>query len=757
MPQVLHEDENSTTILDDAGNVAVIPRGMMGGGAPAPAAPGAYDHIAGLVGQVNGAPAPAAIGMGPGGAPGVGDLQQAGIAPPIAPAPGFTLPPRGGPMGTGVEPDLTAPPPMPPRAPAAGPGSAPGAPPAARPAPAPAPGSEAAFAQNEAQYGMAVTDEQKAVQDQARIEAEQSAQQADLLQKRNDELDRQNEAAQAKRDREAAQLDDLRGKHDTAIKEWASAKVDDSHFYKSRSTGQEIAMAISLALSGIGEALQGRGGRNPALDLINKYAENDVNAQIRERDNLRDKATMAGSAVDRFRGLMGDNESARQALLAATKERAANQIEQAAKAYGSPAALARGEQAAAQLRASAAEHSAQATQGVWQRGQAQRSLDEQIASRKASTGLGYANLKQSNQHFYASLADKAIDRATGLAMDAAKLGAGERAAQGKAAQDQQKEIAARAIGGAPRLATDDQGAPIVDRSGAPQVTYEPLKQADGSVFLPDEKSAPKLRDMKASADVINQFIGGIKRGIAEHGGESGYFQSADWQRTKSASAGVTLEMKNAYQLGALSESDVKLVEGLLGSTDPTSFVHDATAGLEAARQGINSKLNSTLRAYGYTGGEYAPTDPASGTPRQRTAADQGTHELLTRVPGSGYLTGKDADTAAQIATAIGMPSSEIAAAQRGYDEDQAALVANQANIASSPSAPAEAKADALRILETVGTSATSPQLKALARDTLARVQNGTWQQVEAHDPTMKAAAEAARRVRELATGRVEFH
>ena len=39
MPQVLHEDENSTTILDDAGNVAVIPRGMMGGGAPAPAAP----------------------------------------------------------------------------------------------------------------------------------------------------------------------------------------------------------------------------------------------------------------------------------------------------------------------------------------------------------------------------------------------------------------------------------------------------------------------------------------------------------------------------------------------------------------------------------------------------------------------------------------------------------------------------------------------------------------------------------------------
>lgn len=754
MPQVLHEDENSTTILDDAGNVAVVPRGMMGGGAPLPPPPGAYDHIAGLVGQVNGAPAPAAIGMGPGGAPGVSDLQQAGIAPPpIAPAPGFTLPPRGRPPGTGAEPDATAPPAPPrPAAPGAGLG---GGLPVSRPRPAP--GSEAAFAQDEASYGMAVTDEQKAVQDQARIEAAQNAEQADLLQKRNDALDRQNEAAQAKRDREAAQLDDLRGKHDTAIKEWANAKVDDGHFYKSRSTGQEIAMAISLALSGIGEALQGRGGRNPALDLINKYAENDVNAQIRERDNLRDKATMAGGAVDRFRGLMGDNESARQALLAATKERAANQIEQAAKAYGSPAALARGDQAAAQLRAAAAEHASAATQGVWQRGQSQRQLEESIAARKASTGLGYANLRQSNDHFYASLADKAIDRATGIAMDAAKLGATVDAAKTKAEQDQQKELAARTIGGSPSLLTDDKGQPLTDKSGAPRVTYQPLKQADGSVFMPDEKSAAKIREMKASTDVINQFVSDVQRGIAEHGGESNYVKSADWQRVQSQRAAIMLEMKNAYAMGALDKQATEVAEQLLGATDPTSFLHDATPGLQAAKDAVNAKLNTTLRANGYTGESYAPTDTAASLGRAVTASDQGTHELLTRVPGSGYLTGKDAETAAQIASAIGLPSSEIAAAQRGYDEDQAALVANQANIATSPSAPGEARADALRILETVGSSATSPALKALARDTLARVQNGTWQQVEAHDPTMKAAAEAARRAREQQTGRVEFH
>lgn len=754
MPQVLHEDENSTTILDDAGNVAVIPRGMMGGGAPAPAPPGAYDHIAGLVGQVNGAPAPAAIGMGPGGAPGVGDLQQAGIAPPpIAPAPGFTLPPRGGPAGTGAEPDMTAPPPAPPRPAATGAGAGPGAPPATRPAPAP--GSEAAFAQDEANYGMAVTDEQKAVQDQARIEAAQNAEQADILQKRNDALDRQNEAAQAKRDREAAQLEDLRGKHDTAIKEWANAKVDDGHFYKSRSTGQEIAMAISLALSGIGEALQGRGGRNPALDLINKYAENDVNAQIRERDNLRDKATMAGSAVDRFRGLMGDNESARQALLAATKERAANQIEQAAKAYGSPAALARGSQAAAQLRVAAAEHASAATQGVWQRGQSQRALDEQIAARKASTGLGYANLKQSNEHFYASLADKAIDRATGLAMDAAKLGAAtstaKAAAKLKADDEAAKLIREGAIGGAPKLATDDKGNPIVDKSGAPKVTYEPLKQADGSVFTPDKETATKLRTMKSSADVINQFVGNITRGIAEHGGESDYVKSGDWQRTKAQLGAVRQEMRNAYQMGALDEGAMKAIDELLGGTDPTSFLHDATPGLVAARDGVNSKLNSALRTAGYTGSDYAATDATITTQRQQTTADQGTRELLTRVPpGFGYLSGKDAETAAQIANAIGMDPSVAATARRGYDEDQAALVANQANIATSPSAPGEARADALRILETVGSSATSHPLRALARDTLARVQNGTWQQVEAHDPTMKAAADAARRAREAA-------
>lgn len=734
MPQILHQDDQSTTILDDAGNVAVIPRGLYGadtGGAPPSPQPGPFDHLTGMVGQVNGAAPPSPVGLGPGGAPGVGDLQQAGIAPPpIAPAPGFTLPPPGPPQGTGAEPDLTAPPPLP-----------------ARPqprAPAPAPGSPGAFAADEANYGMAVTAEQKAIQDQAQIEADQNAEQARILDQRNKDQEKLQADAAAKRAKDSAQLAELGQKHDTAIKDWANAKVDDGKYYRERSTGQNIAIAISLALSGLGEALQGRGGRNPALDILNKYAEQDVNAQIRERDNMRDKATMAGQQVDRFRTMMGDNESARQALLAAAKERAANQIEQAAKAYGSPAALARGDLAAAQLRKESAEHSSAATQSAWQRGQQQRQLDESIAARKASTGLGYANLKQADAHFYAGLADRAAERVSGLVGDAMKAGAADRAAQGA----QQKEIAARAIGGSPVAVTDEKGKPVFDADGHPRITYEPLKQADGeSLFLPDEKTASKLREMKASADVINQLVGNIERGIAEHGGESSYVKSADWQRTKSNTAAIILEMKNANQLGALSSSDIELVNGLLGGADPTSFIHDARPGLQAARDGVNAKLNAQLRASGYTGDPYAPPDLGAPEGRAPTEADRGTRELLTRVPGSGYLTGKDAEAAAQIANAIGLPSSEVASAQRGYDDAQDALVKNAANIAASPSAPAGARSDALRTLETVASSATSPQLKALAADTLARVNAGSWQQVEAHDPTAAAAAEVARRAR----------
>lgn len=754
MPQILHQDDQSTTILDDAGNVAVIPRGLTGtGGAPVDQA-GPFDHLAGMVGQVNGAPP--AVGLGPGGAPGVGDLAQAGIAPPpITTTPGFpapALPPLGGaPMGPGAEPDMTAPPPRPQAPPAPGPAvtSMPQATAGPAPVAPPAPGSPDAFAQAEGAYGMAVTDQQRAVQDQARVEAQREAEQATILQRGNEERDRLAAEQQAKRDKDAAQLADLSQKHESAIKQWADTKIDDNHFYASRSTGQNIAIAISLALSGLGEALQGRGGKNPALDIINKYASDDVNAQLRERDNARDKATMAGSAVDRFRAIMGDNEGARQALLAAAKQRTADQIEQAAKAFGSPLAIARGQEAAAALRTSAAEHQAQATQAAWSRGQQQRQLDEQIASRKASIGVQYANLRQSNNHFYASLADHAIDRATSLAMDAAKTGATVGAAKTKAEQDQQKELAARAIGGSPTLLVDDKGQPIVDKSGAPRVTYQPLKQADGSVFMPDEKTADKLREMKTSADVINQFVGDITRGIAEHGGESSYVKSADWQRTKAQLGAVRQEMRAAYKMGALDEGAMKAIDELLGGADPTSFMHDATPGLVAARDGVNTVLISSLRNAGYTG-DYRPTDTTSPSERQQSGADAGTRELLTRVPGSGYLTGKDAETAAQIANALGMPTTEIAAAQRGYDANQEAYVNNAANIAASPSSPESARQDALRILETVQSSATSHQLRVLAADTLKRVQAGAWRQVEAHDPTAAAAAEVARRAREAA-------
>lgn len=107
------------------------------------------------------------------------------------------------------------------------------------------------------------------------------------------------------------------GELDKLGKQVASAQqIDPNRYWHNMSTGGKIASMIGIALGGFGQGYAGRQG-NPVMDQINKYIEQDIDAQKTNYDHLRgqlgDKMTMYGLA--RQQGL--------DAVTAATAARAA--------------------------------------------------------------------------------------------------------------------------------------------------------------------------------------------------------------------------------------------------------------------------------------------------------------------------------------------------------------------------------------------------------------------------------------------------
>ena len=91
---------------------------------------------------------------------------------------------------------------------------------------------------------------------------------------REAELNSQYEAMRAQHEQQkAADMQDLQQRWD----QFSNASIDPQRLFHNQTTGQSIAAAISLALGG---ALQVRTGQpNPALAIINRAVDNDIDAQ----------------------------------------------------------------------------------------------------------------------------------------------------------------------------------------------------------------------------------------------------------------------------------------------------------------------------------------------------------------------------------------------------------------------------------------------------------------------------------------------
>lgn len=590
MPNLIHEDDVSQTFQDDGGQIFTIPKGTaLAGGA-----------------ALQGAPAPFG---GPPGLPPMPDLSSlTGVPqtlpsqePPPAPGPESVTRPSAGlfpPTEAPAAPDLA---PI-----AATPALAP-----AKPRPAPAPPSLEQQIGNAAVAGANALDDQGAIaQQQGDVLEQQKAAEAELLRQRNERADQIQADAAKQQQADQEHLAQLNTKYDAAVTAEADHHVDEGRRWKDAGTGRRIGAAIAIALSGLGEALKGNGGKNPALDLIQADIDRDVQAQIRDHEQLKGRIGEVGSQIDRFRQISGERGAAYGLKMATELERTARQIEASAASYGSPLAKLNGEAAAADLRARKAEYVGKAAESAWTRDMSNRQINEQIAARKASNALQGAGLKQSAYQFAEQMrrqditrADESLQRWTALAQDADKAKAAGNAAGAKAALEQIKTEKETAIGGPPQIVTG--------KDGAPRVSFGLLKNADGSLFTaPTKEAAQKLRDSKAATDTTVNLIDSLVRAREQHGWESALWKSDEYKAMQSQWQDLKLSKAGQAQLGALSESDLAMLEGSLGG-DP-SGVRDPTAGLRTARQTALRKLNDQLHADGFDGSYDIPEATNAG-------------------------------------------------------------------------------------------------------------------------------------------------
>lgn len=393
------------------------------------------------------------------------------------------------------------------------------------------------------------------------------------------------------------------------VKDAADYKVD---------TNRDVGVRglIAIALSGIGDALDHVHGPNKAAQIIESQIDKRIADQWAQKGALKDKANDTKGVIDQFRRGADDDRQAQALHTAAETKRIADEIRQIGAQYANPAAKARAEAVAAQLDGKAAA----ITQGEAQRkAQAIRDAQEE-ADRRAQIGIAYGHLKLGRDQ----LTEQANEHKDAMSVDLIKsLLAGS----GKSSEDAAKEAQRVQQLGMIDYKTG-KGA-----DGKPTVQPVVLKNSDGSVWTaPTEKEAVDLRAKRAAVETMIPVIDEVRRLHQKYGGSSDILRSPEWQKAKADWAALKLKEKDLNQLGAISGSDMELIDGILGASDPTSF-RDIGPGLDKARENMVLTFNKSLRHEGnYTGPDIDFPDSASADTPQDTPVQERVQSILEYDP-----------------------------------------------------------------------------------------------------------------------------
>ncbi len=394
--------------------------------------------------------------------------------------------------------------------------------------------------------------------------------------------------AAAKTQREQLELD---------ARKLAETPIDPERWWKSRSTGQKIAGFMSAIVGGL---VQGRTGsaRNSGLDMITAAIDQDVDAQKADMMNRRAEIQRRSGAVSEQFAEAKEDYFEAEKFRHASYERVKNQITTDMSNYDprGRAAIELGRLYNG-ISSAQAKHAQAAEDKFWK--------DQMEALR------------------FAAEMNKAQAEAAKLEAEAAKMrGAGAGGAKKVKPEDVPQApgyFAARGLVAPPvPMSTKEYKAWQPLKKGTQEITTNEsslsrealergipgLKQADGTPFIArgTPESIVSLRAMKSGTQ---NAIGLIDEALRVRTGWSSNLGNSDERKKLKAIWGqAKLAAKDTYKLGAITESDVPLIEGALGTDDPSSWT-DPEAGMMTARRLMQNRLNRELEAAGYDG---APID-----------------------------------------------------------------------------------------------------------------------------------------------------
>lgn len=381
-------------------------------------------------------------------------------------------------------------------------------------------------------------------------------------------------------------------KLDADRKQIESWKFNRNAYMDSLGVGEKVSYGIGAILAGIGNAMQGiKTGENPVIQQLQQQIHDANEAQMKERDNLVQKYGM-----DRQTGLDAQAYHAtRQAELDKQDGLAltalSKKLEESAVTAADPMAQARAISASAQVKKEAAALLQSSIQ-----------LSSQHEMETKRIGLEGARLGEEKRH---NLVQEGFERYKLDQEDQLKAAALLAKQQGKLSEDESKRaLFIPGPDGKWQVARDSAGNPVLSAK------------------------AEEDRNTIGAADAYNTTVNEMIRGIKDHGGESGWFKSPEWQKMQSAYNSAVINLHKIYGVQSFrGEWTADMFKALAsGGVDPTSFIYNAVPGLQESKALVSGQVNATLRKNGYDGPPVTWQDTSSSpvptqTDEQKIASD----------------------------------------------------------------------------------------------------------------------------------------
>lgn len=467
---------------------------------------------------------------------------------------------------------------------------------------------------------------QEAGQAFARLTPEQQIEQQLDLEQRREDFARTARAKAAKADAEEAERDerDWRTSRDAArrdlaqidadAKAEAAREIDINRGWSNASTGTKIA-GIFSALAG-GLVAHRYGGRNSGLEMIDNLINRDIDAQkFNKQQRLNALAARGGTARDRL-AMAGDDFREETRLRLTAYDRVLGQITADAQNFDP-----RGTQAI---------RYGQAYQDL----AAKRAQIAQDAQKRAADGY-----KEQ-----LDLASKEVD----LQKKQAELAKAQRAAMGGGMGKATKPddvvhepgyFAALGLTPPPssmsnkdydgwqkRSKAGQEIAAGANTSGMSKEELERVipgvKQKNGRPFIavgtPDQ-----IGKLRLASAATNEAVARIDDILDTRTGWSSDVGNSEERAALKVQAGnLKLAAKMLFDLGAITASDVPLIEGAIGTDDPSSWKDPRPALLEARRLMID-RINTYMRGSGYDGARInIPLRPGAADKPTETEEDR---------------------------------------------------------------------------------------------------------------------------------------